>query len=848
MALSPKKLLSLDTRASSPGFTLVEIVIAMSIITIIFVSFSGAMMYMSKAIQNSRGRTLASNLGQERMQVLKQMSYHQIMVTTNTKTRTDVTPNVNYDDGYYPPENLLEGGVLFERLTYVQMAQEVNGELDLLGATPDTGMKAMTISLIWTQGNEKKVRQVRSVVSNPNTVNATAAVQGEVENASTFADIEGAVLVVAENTGWRDSSDANGDYSITLRPGSYNLTVTARGYFTQTIPITVIDGETLTKDISLTPMGTGSVSGNVWITDHLIISHVVASTQPAGYDQAFEMIELYNPTTFSWSVGSSNLEVIYRNKNSGAAAAALSLTYTTDTIRSWCYYLIASTSPITFLNKTMTPDAVYAPAQAANTIVNASDGGVGIRIPGSSAYLDKVAWSNTTGSDPPSDLTEGTAYPIANGLQLGASMFRMSAPGSYSAGTAHAYDTDNNTYNFFVFTPQSWYEVYTSTISHRPRAGSLATNAIVSATDGLSLSTVAVTISASSYASSSFTLTSVATGTWVVYITSGQYSLQIATVTVLSNANTTIPNSTTISTWPASGVNSSILTQTPTDGFVSGWARDINGAAISPAITVSNGFNSVSANTNDGVYSITTATGSYTVTANPNNANANYVSQSSQSVVVNLGKVTSNVNFTLSQGGQLQGFVTRDGLNALPGIAIVALNANDIALDQDITESDGKFFLNDLATGTYTVEPVLGSSEQSTPGSIVSTVTIGSNLHIGTFTITSAFGKITGNMSDDGETIKTGVLVLVTTVTLSGSPPAPPSLSSATLTGAPYYLANSKEDGSYAIDVRGSTTTTYRVYAYYYTMSDNTPVINAQSTSGISVTAGATTSGVNFSW
>ena len=89
---------------------------------------------------------------------------------------------------------------------------------------------------------------------------------------------------------------------------------------------------------------------------------------------------------------------------------------------------------------------------------------------------------------------------------------------------------------------------------------------------------------------------------------------------------------------------------------------------------------------------------------------------------------------------------------------------------------------------------------------------------------------------------------MVTTATLAGTPPAPPSLSSATLTGSPYYVASSREDGTYRVEVRQSTSPAYRVYAYYITYPGGAPTINAQSASGVQVLAGQTTTGVNFSW
>lgn len=74
------------------------------------------------------------------------------------------------------------------------------------------------------------------------------------------------------------------------------------------------------------------------------------------------------------------------------------------------------------------------------------------------------------------------------------------------------------------------------------------------------------------------------------------------------------------------------------------------------------------------------------------------------------------------------------------------------------------------------------------------------------------------------------------------------------MTGAPFYLASSLEDGSYSVAVRQSTTTTYRVYAYYTTYNTaGTPTVNTLSATGIGVLSGQTVTpttypALNFSW
>jgi hypothetical protein len=148
------------------------------------------------------------------------------------------------------------------------------------------------------------------------------------------------------------------------------------------------------------------------------------------------------------------------------------------------------------------------------------------------------------------------------------------------------------------------------------------------------------------------------------------------------------------------------------------------------------------------------------------------------------------------------------------------------------------------------VLPSLDSLEASNP--ISSTVTIlgigGAPQFTATFIISGALGTISGTVKSGGQPIKTGVLLVVTTTTLNGTPPAPPDLSTSTLTGPPYYMVSSLEDGTYTAEVRGSTNPAYRVYAYYPSPSGTTVSLSTGMVSSVQVTAGQATTGVNFSW
>src|SRR4051794_23498623 len=108
------------------GISLTELMIACALIGIGILGAISAFNYVQRSIQGSKARTLASNLAPEKIQVGMQKSYYEILVTTAPSFNTSVnaTSPIPYDPSYFPPETVLEGGVTFTRLTYVQAVTE----------------------------------------------------------------------------------------------------------------------------------------------------------------------------------------------------------------------------------------------------------------------------------------------------------------------------------------------------------------------------------------------------------------------------------------------------------------------------------------------------------------------------------------------------------------------------------------------------------------------------------------------------------------------------------------------------------------------------------------------------
>jgi len=839
------------------GVTLVELMIAMVILTVGVTGLMQSFSFIQKSLQLSKNKTLASNLAQEKMQILKQKAYYQVLVTSDpAHNYTDFAPEViDYDTGYFPPEIITEGGVVYTRYTYVQVVGEDSGVIgELAPNIPDTGLKRITINVVWGRGTASRKVTMRTMMTNRDTVLSNSSFTGTVQSTNSVA-IVGALVKLVEGAGYSDTTDSSGRYNINATPATYTLMASATGYYSNLRSVVIAAGNTQTNNINLTKIGTGRITGYPWLTDHLVISQVVGSTVNAGtgYDQ--EYVEVFNPTTYTWTM---NGGVGLKFQRSGdASARTIQITYANDELPSQRYFLFANTTTISVAGVEVDADAVWSAGNtdfpyfaAQNNIIPVDEDGGGEGGGALELYrliddapLDKLGWDKT---GHPAPFFEGAALSQVVGLsrnELYARLTSTADTGGINPGFGPAYDSNNNNLDFYD---------YSGSVSTAPQnivtikpviSGTPAAGAVASCTDGYSSSVEAVLYSnpsphMQSYAY--FNMVDVATGSWTMLISSGAYSLEQATVTIASPGSSYLFAST-----------STLLTQDLGMGIVTGRVLNAVGSPI-PGITVTPGGGGFPPSDGNGRYRIRLSPGVVDLVANPMPGGvSSYVTASSNSIPVTLGEVHSGVDFVLYQGGRVSGFVTRDGVNGLPKVALAILDANSVARDQQVSGIDGRFTSVILSTGLYTVQPALGKLEASVP--MTSTVTIlsmGATVFSSTFTISGAMGYITGAVQSGGLPIKTGVLIVVTTTTLPivGNIPVPPDLNFATLTGVPYYLLSSVEDGTYQAEVRGSTSPAYNVYAYCSVPGSTSTITLSSAAYNVPVIAGQTTPGVNFSW
>lgn len=857
------------------GVTLTELMVTVVVLAVGGLGMVGAFAYMARAVQAHRTATLATNLSQEQIEVLKNKNYFEVIPTAAPAYDNRFSPPVAYDTALYPPATAKVGNISFQRLTYVErVLASGNSFVTVPPDSLDTGIKRITVTIVWKSGGTWRRQSISNLLASSQYSN-TGGFSGTVTDAVTHLPVPGADVYAKGNLLFHDFTGLDGTYVMSATPGSFTLAAQAPGYF-KSSPATVYsvtNGNVTSADFQLTPMATGGISGAVYVNPSLLISQVVASTVQSHANFDVQYIELYNPTTSTIFIGNGSSHAVRVNFTSalGFTCADIPMTYNTTGVAPNHYYLIANTSTFSVSGVSYAADAVYnanGDGSLNPTVCVGSGNGqcVGtgpFRAPcagysgtvyltdSSGGAIDAVGW--TGGGFTPSGCS-GTCYPLAGGLQRGDQLVRMTSTGTVVASLGNAYNSHENNLNFVLDSPLAL-PPRASASSNAPISGTPAYGAVITSNDGLSASTAAWMASSNGFHYASFTLVNVATGSWIVDISSGSAALEISSVGVVGNAYTAIPSSATSPAWPAAGLNNAILTGVNSNGIVSGRVTDPNGSPMA-GITVSVQGEYSGLTDASGRYFVAAAPNTYTVTANPGNLSPNYSSQQLADVVVAGGQISGGNDLVISGAGRVSGYVCDFSLaNPYPGVTVTALDGNGNSVAQVVTASNGKFTIPNLSTGIYSIAVVLDPDQSATAtpltpcssasDAISCAVTAGSNVSVGTFTVAGAYGTISGRVTASGAPITTGVMIVATTGTVSGS--LPPAVSTATLAGTPFYMASSQSDGTYSLSVRASTASaTFNLYGWYTTFAGSTPVV-VKKNATVNVTGGQSST-ANLAW
>jgi hypothetical protein len=421
---------------------------------------------------------------------------------------------------------------------------------------------------------------------------------------------------------------------------------------------------------------------------------------------------------------------------------------------------------------------------------------------------------------------------------------RTSTAPVVAAGVGNAYDSDDSSKNWVRNTPASIFPHTHAAGTFPVVSGTPAVGAIVTVSDGLSVSTRALSFPVGGPADyATFRVLNVATGTWTVIASSAGVIGEIDHVEVVNASTTNVPTAganASIPAWvSAQGPAAVVLSTIPTYGIVSGQVLDDGSGLIPTPITVRAGDVTTTIGA-DGIYALALSSGTFDVTFNPDNVNPDYVSQTVAGVPVVVGASTSGINGFLPRTARIRCFVSPDGVSPLGNVAVSVFDGAGLEISQGVTDDTGDVLITNVPSGVqYTIQPILDPKEVSVPQSLIVPSTATGSVFIGTFTISGAMGTIEGVVSAGGAPISQGTLIVASTFTST----TPPTLSSSTLTS--FFIATTDEKGRYSVDVLGSTES-YRVRAFYTPIGGTART--QESSTRPTVPPGGTATSVNISW
>ncbi|MBI4397453.1 MAG: carboxypeptidase regulatory-like domain-containing protein [Elusimicrobia bacterium] len=833
------------------GFSQVELLITLALLSVGFLASVAAFKGLAKAIYVTKTKSLASNLAQEKIEFMKDKSYYRLRVSTAPVTITEPDPDVLSDPYNYPAENLTVGGIPFTRYAVVDKVRKnaLSNQLqEVSWSSPDTGLKRLKVSVVWREGSDWKAMTLHNLRENPSRGAANVIFSGIVKDTMNVVMAD-AVVEVTENPSWCDGTDSSGDYSFSLAPGTYTLRASKTGYFSSTQPnlnITTSNSPYTVPVFNLTRRSSGTVTGTIWKNDHLVLSRVVGSTFTTAGGFSQEYVEIFNPTTWTWTVDGDIGLKFQRPTDSGKKT--ISITYSTNSVVSGGFYLFANTGTLVLAGTNITADATWA---GTNSVLDfpyfsfsapsgysnptdpniipvdgqGAEGGGALELYRISdgAILDQFGWDRNNGSQSaPFSETEGLDEGF--GLQLGEQYYRHSSTlSAVNVNSGPAYDSGNNNVDWDNLGSIGSTEFPRNTTSSTQPvvAGVPSDGAFVFADDGMSSMVQAANTGSPPRAA--FSLTSIATGTW---------TLTASSSTLLVDESITVTGGSTQS-------KTLRFLTTGTNGFVSGTVRNGLGTVL-PNIPINYGGTTDSL----GRYRLSLSPGYKVIVANAGPPVGSQFTEAQTTVNVLEGQIVTGVDFTLSGGGKIQGKVTSDGVNALPDIPVSIVDeATTLETANVLSQFDG-YFITGASTGSYTVTPMGEFGEVVTPAyTSVSVLGGGTTVWSSTFTVGPAQGTITGTVTSGGNSITTGVLVIASTGTVE-DPPL--DVTAAIRSGGKvYYSASSGGDGVYSLDVRAGT---YNVKGWYTTFNGDTPTTTVRSLTGVVVTAGGTLTGQDMSW
>ena len=194
--------------------TLVETMVGIVVLTVGFVSMSVVFAMITRSFVATKNKSVAVNLAQEKIESLKNLSYYRLLITTSIAPADTNFPSASdmyFDDGTtlcYPEESLSVGGVIYKRRTFVEFLRQDGN--DFVGYPTvtwwgnDTGIKRVTVYVVWQEENEWKKVELRNFRNNPDRAQMEYAFQGTISSGVTSNKVYNALVDTEQNPSYYD--------------------------------------------------------------------------------------------------------------------------------------------------------------------------------------------------------------------------------------------------------------------------------------------------------------------------------------------------------------------------------------------------------------------------------------------------------------------------------------------------------------------------------------------------------------------------------------------------------------------------------------------------------------------
>lgn len=542
------------------------------------------------------------------------------------------------------------------------------GNYSFTNVVPGSYTAAASLTNFTTSSQSITVNPNASIIQNFSLQPQSGTVSGQIISNLTSAPLNGVTVqalqgstVIATTT-----TDVNGNYTLSLSPGSYTIKTNLTNYQSINQAATVQSNVTTTLNFSLVPVP-GNISGTVTsLSTSLPLSGVTVTIkqgQTAIASVQTNLLGTYTvsnltPGTYTVEFSLNNYQTVAQTKvvtSSTTTTADASLQLQTGNVAG----VISNT-----LNLVPISNATVTALQGATIIATTTTGANGSyqlnSLPPGTYTISAVATNFQT--------TTQTLVVVAPNVTTTVNLNLQPVPGSVSG-----FITDNATTNPIQ-------------------------NASVSVTqNGV---TIATTLTA---ANGSYTIGNLVPGNYTLVVSAANYQGATQGITINSNSTTTASASLQASPGAISGTVINSLTLSPISGAL---VQVLNGSVVLASTTTAA----------NGTYTISglapAVSGVYTFRASATNF------QTATSTAAVIANTTTPVSFSLSpQPGSITGAITNAQTGAFIAGANIQILQGITVVGSAITDANGLYTVSGLAPGSYVVS-VSASNFQSTTQSV----------------------------------------------------------------------------------------------------------------------------------